>query len=92
MEASIYSLLRIFFIIGLAVNAIGFLIDFLLNKKPLSLFIAIGSAAGSLSSLCCIKAPGPQLPSEMFAPTAIIIGNKEEEIEPSAPPLEKHIL
>jgi hypothetical protein len=91
MEASIYSLLRIFFIIGLAVNAIGFLIDFLLNKKPLSLFIAIGSAAGSLSSLCCIKAPGPQLPSEMFAPIAII-EEKGQAIVPSAPPLKENIL
>jgi|GEM_PF-4017422 len=90
MEASVYSLLRIFFIIALAVNAIGFLIDFLLNKKPLSLFIAIGSAAGSLSSLCCIKAPDPQ-PLEAHEPIAII-EEKGRAIVPSAPPLKENIL
>ena len=89
MDASVYSLLRAFVIIGLAANAVGFVIDFLLNKKPLSLFIAIGSAAGSLSSLCCIKAPDPQPSSEGQVPIAT--EGKVLTIAPSAPPLEKMI-
>ena len=90
MESSACSLFRAFLIIGLAANALGFLIDFLLNKKPLSLFISIGSAGSSLGSLCCINAPHPHSSSEVQAPIAII-EEKDQIIEPSAPPLEKII-
>lgn len=57
MELATCANLRVMMILSLVITASGLMIDYLITRKTLHLYISIGCFGGFLATLCNIRAP-----------------------------------